>query len=160
MKKIPQKQKHRLMGWFSQQPASVVRDILELTNENFYRFRERMPDTERQMIRYEAFLYAIKDAYNLEYCSRIKNPDHDLQKVLVKQEEKVKRFAEKRKEKLARKRKSKKRDLVLRHMPDVELMRKQGMSYPAIAEYLKRYKLQAHPSYVQKLMKEYVDESN
>jgi len=44
-------------------------------------------------------------------------------------------------------------------MPDIELMRQQGMSYPAISEYLKRYKLQAHPSYVQKLMKEYVDES-
>lgn len=157
MEKITQKQKHRYMGWFSQQPVSVVVDILESADENFYRFRERKPPgAERRTIRYEAFLHAIKDAYNLEYSSRIKNPDHDLQKVLVKQEEKVRRFSERRKEKIIRKRKAKKRDLILRYMPDIQLMREQGMSYPAISEYLKRYKLDAHPSYIQQLVKEYL----
>jgi len=147
------------MGWLSQQPVSTITSILEAANENFYKFRERLPGTECRTVRYLAFLHTIKDAYNLEYTNQIKNPDHDLETVLKHQEEKVKRFAEKRKERLVRKRKSKKRDLVLRHMPDVELMRKQGMSYPAISEYLKRYKLNVHASYVQKLTKEYYVEN-
>ena len=159
MKKITPKQKKRYLGWFAQQPKSAVMAILESANENFFRFRERMPGAQRPAIRYEAFLSAIQDGYNEEYNTRIKNPDHDLQKVLKRQEEKVLRFAERRKEKLIRKRKSKKRDLILRHMPSVELMRKQGMSYPAIAEYLQRYGVKVHPSYIQQLTKEYSDES-
>jgi len=159
LKKISPKQKKRYLGWFCQQPISVVEGILESANENFFRFRERMPGVQRPAIRYEAFLFAVQSAYNLEYGNRIKNPDHDLEKVLTRQKEKVLRFAEKRRERLVRKRKSKKRDLILRHMPSVELMRQQGMSYPAIAEYLQRYRLKVHPSYIQQLTKEYSDES-
>jgi len=159
MKKISPSQKKRFLGWFCQQPKSAIETILESANENFFRFRERMPGAARPAIRYEAFIGALKDAYNLEYNTRIKNPDHDLEKVLTRQKEKVLRFAERRKEKLSRKRKSKKRDLILRHMPSIELMRQHGMSYPAIAEYLQRYRLQVHPSYIQQLTKEYSDES-
>jgi len=119
MKKITPKQKKRYLGWFSQQPRSAIETILESANENFYRFRERMPGAQRPAIRYEAFLSAIQDGYNEEYNIRIKNPDHDLEKVLTRQKEKALRFAEKRKERLVRKRKSKKRDLILRHMPEI-----------------------------------------
>ncbi|MDO9566881.1 MAG: hypothetical protein Q7J15_09095 [Candidatus Desulfaltia sp.] len=157
MKKISLKQKKRLLGWFSQQPKSVLLEILEVANETFYRFRERMPGAARPAIRYEAFLDGIKSAYDLEYSTAMKNPDHDLQKVLALQEEKVKRFAEKRKERLVRKRKSKKRDLILRHLPDIQLMRAQGLSYPAITEYFKRYHISVHPSYIQQLWKEHCD---
>jgi len=161
MKKVTEKQKHKLLGWFSQQPASVITEILESASQNFYKIRERMPaNASRETIRYAAFVNAVKDSYNVEYSVRMKNPDHDLEKIINNQTEKIKHFSERREEKLARKRKSKKRDLILRHSPDIVLMRNQGLSYTAIAEYLGRYKLNVHPSYIQKLAKEYFDESD
>jgi len=151
-----EKTQKKKLKWLFGQPEQILIEAIHKQRKLYHALKAQNRERNSDELALEALVKIAEQIYDEEHSLTHKKTDErDLEKLkakVIKRLERHKiRYEEKKLQK--RKRKNLKKEKIKMLMTEIKIMREQGQSYRAIAEYIVRYhKLKLHPTYVSKLL--------
>ncbi len=150
-----EKTEKKKLAWLFRQPEEILLEAIKLQRDLYFKLKSERKETNPNKLILLSMIKTAEHFYDTEHPTKTKNPEHDLEPLRKKVLDRIKRHAIRHEEKIKTKRKkiNKKRNRILGMMQEIRIMRDQGQSYPAIAEYIQKYhRTRVHPTYISKLL--------
>lgn len=143
--------------WLFRQPEDIILDAIRLQRDLYFKFRSENKAADPNSLTLIAFIKAAERFHETEHPTTHKSPEHDLEPLRKKVIDRIKRHKTRHNEKIkeSKKKESKKKNRIKELMYEIKIMRGQGQSFSAIADYIKKYhRLVLHPTYISKIFHE------
>jgi len=152
--RLPEQDVSRLFRWHARQPIEIQIEAHKLASDLYYQFKEKYPGGKNE-VRYSVFVLALKKMEHLDRVLINKNTDHDLEKIRKIAEMKADRFLARKKAKQKKQRSAGKKDKLIAHWDEIQMLRGKGFSFRLIAEFLRTHRYFAISwTYIAKIWKE------
>ena len=152
--KIPVPKINKLLRGHAKQPIEIQVEAHKLASDLYYQYRDKYPDSKNE-VRYSVFILALQKMEHFDHVLMEKNPDHDFKKNKNTTEIKADNFLTKKKTELKKQKPAKKREKLITHWEEIQMLRNKGFSFRLIAEFLKtNYNFKIHWTYIEKIWKE------
>jgi len=144
----------KLFRWYVRQPMQIQIEAHKLASDLYFQYRGKYPG-EKNEVRYSVFILALKKMKHFDNVLMEKNPDHDLRKIRKITEMKADRFLARKKANQKKQQPAKKKDKLIAHLAEIQILREKGFSFRMIAEFLKTHRHFAISwTYIAKIWKE------
>lgn len=153
-----EKTEKKKLKWLFGQPKEIILEAIHKQRKLYHALKSQNRDKNSDELALEALVKIANQIYDEEHLLvHRKSNERELEKLKAKVMKRLERhkirYEEKKKQK--RKRKNLKKEKIKMLLTEIRIMRDQGQSYRAIAEYIEKYhKLKLHPTYVSKLLQE------
>jgi len=147
----------KLLRWHARQPMEIQIEAHKLASDLFYQYREKYPDNKNE-VRYSVFILALKKMEHFDHVLMEKNPDRDLKKNQKIIKMKADRFLAREKAEQKKQKSARKKDKLIAHWAEIQILRGKGFSFRMIAKFLKTHRYFAiNWTYIAKIWKELED---
>jgi len=143
------------LTWLFGQPEEILIEAIKHQRDLYFELRSKQKELDPNQITLVSLIKTAEHFFNAEHPTVYKDRDHDLEALRKKVMERIQRHKIRHTEKIKsrKKRGGKKKRKITQLMAEIVIMREQGQSYKAIADYIEKYhKLKLHPTYVSKLL--------
>ena len=145
---------NKLLRWHARQPVEIQIEAHKLASDLYYQYRGKYPDAKNE-VRYSVFILALQKMEHFDHVLMGNNPEHDLKKIRKITEMKADRFLARKKAKIKKQKPAKKRDKLIAHWEEIQMLRDKGFSFHLMAEFLKTHRhFRIHYTYIKKIWKE------
>lgn len=150
-----EKTEKKKLAWLFRQPEEILLEAIRYQRDIYFMLKAK-ETADPNTLTLKAWVHTAEHFYDTEHPTETKNPEHDLEPIRKKVLDRIRRHGIRHIEKVQarKKRPPKKKTKVQKHIEEIRIMREQGQSYVAIAEYLQKYhRLKVHPSYISFLLR-------
>ena len=151
--KLPVPKINKLLHWHARQPIEIQVEAHKLASDLYYQYRNKYPDAKNE-VRYSVFILALQKMEHFDHVLMEKNPDHDLKKIRKITEMKADRFLARKKAEIKKQKPATKRDKIITHWEEIQMLRGKGFSFRLIADFLKtHHHFTVHGVYIEQIWK-------
>lgn len=152
-----EKTQKKKLKWLFGQPDKIILEAIHRQRKLYHSIKPfARPGVSSDELALEALVKIAEQIYDEEhFLTHRKADEKDLESLKLKVMKRIERHKARYEEKKLQKRKRKnlKKEKIKMLMNEIKIMREQGQSFRAIAEYIERYhKLKLHPTYISKLL--------
>lgn len=151
-----EKTQKKKLKWLFGQPEQILIEAIHKQRKLYHALKAQNKERNSDQLALEALIKVAEQIFDEEHhLTDRKTHEKDLNKLKAKVLKRIERHKTRYEEKKLQKRKRKnlKKEKIKMLMNEIKIMREQGQSFKAIAEYIERYhKLKLHPTYISKML--------
>jgi hypothetical protein len=149
------KSQKKKLKWLFAQPEEIIIDTIHKQRKLYHALKKEHPGENSDKLALQALIKIAEQLYSDENLIRRKATEKNLDEIKAKVLQRIRRHRIKHDEQKKEKKKLRnlKKEKIKMLLNEIMIMRKQGLSYKAVAGYIEKYhKLKLHPTYVSKLL--------